>query len=199
NSEVGHMNLGAGRIVYQDLVKINLAVKNNTLIQEPALIAAFNHAKTNKKPIHFLGLVSDGGVHSHINHLKGLITAAETSGVTESYIHAFTDGRDVDPKSGYGFITHLEEFIQNSATKLATISDRYYAMDRDKRWERGKLADNALVKGTREFAKSAINSSEKSYDNDITDDFINPTIMVDENIQPMAIVKNGDGVRFFNS
>ncbi|WP_417873200.1 2,3-bisphosphoglycerate-independent phosphoglycerate mutase [Xanthomarina gelatinilytica] len=198
NSEVGHMNLGAGRIVYQDLVKINLAVKNNTLAQEPALIAAFNHAKTHNKPIHFLGLVSDGGVHSHINHLKGLVTAAETSGVKESYIHAFTDGRDVDPKSGYGFITELEEFIVNKPTKIATISGRYYAMDRDKRWDRVKLAYDALVKGIGEASKNALKSIQRSYDNNVTDEFIKPIVMVDKNNQPLAKISEGDVVIFFN-
>ncbi|WP_370099850.1 2,3-bisphosphoglycerate-independent phosphoglycerate mutase [Xanthomarina gelatinilytica] len=198
NSEVGHMNLGAGRIVYQDLVKINLAVKNNTLAQEPALIAAFNHAKTHNKPIHFLGLVSDGGVHSHINHLKGLITAAETSGVKESYIHAFTDGRDVDPKSGYGFITELEEFIVNKPTKIATITGRYYAMDRDKRWDRVKLAYDALVKGIGEASKNAVKSIQRSYDNNVTDEFIKPIVMVDKSNQPLAKISEGDVVIFFN-
>lgn len=198
NSEVGHMNLGAGRIVYQDLVKINLAVKNNTLAQEPALIAAFNHAKTHNKPIHFLGLVSDGGVHSHINHLKGLITAAETSGVKESYIHAFTDGRDVDPKSGYGFITELEEFIVNKPTKIATITGRYYAMDRDKRWDRVKLAYDALVKGIGEASKNALKSIQRSYDNNVTDEFIKPIVLVDKNNQPLAKISEGDVVIFFN-
>lgn len=198
NSEVGHMNLGAGRIVYQDLVKINLAVKNNTLAQEPALIAAFNHAKTHNKPIHFLGLVSDGGVHSHINHLKGLVTAVETSGVKESYIHAFTDGRDVDPKSGYGFITELEEFIVNKPTKIATITGRYYAMDRDKRWDRVKLAYDALVKGIGEASKNALKSIQRSYDNNVTDEFIKPIVMVDKNNQPLAKISEGDVVIFFN-
>ena len=198
NSEVGHMNLGAGRIVYQDLVKINLAVKNNTLAQEPVLIAAFDYAKTNKKPIHFLGLVSDGGVHSHINHLKGLISAAEASGVEESYIHAFTDGRDVDPKSGYGFITELEDFISNKPAKLATVTGRYYAMDRDKRWERIKLAYNGLVNGIGETSKNALKSIHKSYNNHITDEFIKPIVMVDENNQPLAKIMEDDVVIFFN-
>lgn len=198
NSEVGHMNLGAGRIVYQDLVKINLAVKNKTLAQEPALIAAFNHAKTLNKPIHFLGLVSDGGVHSHINHLKGLIAAAETSGVKESYIHAFTDGRDVDPKSGFGFLTELEEFIVNKPTKIATITGRYYAMDRDKRWDRVKLAYDALVNGIGETSKNALKSIQRSYDNNVTDEFIKPIVMVDKNNQPLAKISDGDVVIFFN-
>ena len=198
NSEVGHMNLGAGRIVYQDLVKINLAVKNNTLADEPVLQNAFEYAKTNNKDVHFLGLVSDGGVHSHINHLKGLLDAANNSGVKYSYVHAFTDGRDVDPKSGFGFITDLEEHLEKINGKLATVIGRYYAMDRDKRWERVKLAYDAMVKGIGEKSTNATASMKKSYDNNITDEFIKPIIMVDENNQPVATIKEDDVVIFFN-
>ncbi|MDG5492834.1 2,3-bisphosphoglycerate-independent phosphoglycerate mutase [Psychroserpens sp. SPM9] len=198
NSEVGHMNLGAGRIVYQDLVKINLAVKHNTLKDEPVLIDAFNYAKTHNKPVHFLGLVSDGGVHSHINHLFGLIDFANDFGVQNSFVHAFTDGRDVDPKSGFGFITSLETHIKNTATKLATITGRYYAMDRDKRWERIKLAYDAMVNGMGEQSQSATESIENNYHNSITDEFIKPIIMVDKNEQPVAKIKDGDVVVFFN-
>ena len=172
NSEVGHMNLGAGRIVYQDLVKVNLAVKDNTLINEPVLQNAFEYAKTNNKDVHFLGLVSDGGVHSHINHLKGLLDAANDSGVKNSYVHAFTDGRDVDPKSGYGFITDLEQHLEKTNGKLATVTGRYYAMDRDKRWERVKLAYDAMVNGVGEKSTNATATIQKSYDDDITDEFI---------------------------
>ncbi|WP_040247799.1 2,3-bisphosphoglycerate-independent phosphoglycerate mutase [Psychroserpens mesophilus] len=198
NSEVGHMNLGAGRIVYQDLVKINLAVKNNTLKDEKVLIEAFNYAKTNKKPVHFLGLVSDGGVHSHINHLFGLVDAAHNSGVEQSYIHAFTDGRDVDPKSGFGFITSLENHIKTTNTKLASITGRYYAMDRDKRWERIKLAYDAIVHGIGEHSNNATDSIQNSYDDNITDEFIKPIIMVDENNNPVGKIQSGDVVIFFN-
>ncbi|TVZ57743.1 phosphoglycerate mutase [Flavobacteriaceae bacterium MAR_2010_105] len=198
NSEVGHMNLGAGRIVYQDLVKINLAVKNNTLAKESVLIEAFNYAKTNNKPIHFLGLVSDGGVHSHIDHLFGLVDAAKASGVKESFIHAFTDGRDVDPKSGFGFITSLETHIKDTNTKLASITGRYYAMDRDKRWERVKLAYDALVNGLGNPSKNATESIQNSYNQIITDEFIEPIVMVDDNKNPIATIKDGDVVVFFN-
>ena len=198
NSEVGHMNLGAGRIVYQDLVKINLAVKNNTLKDEKVLINAFEYAKTNNKAVHFLGLVSDGGVHSHINHLFGLIDAANNSGVQHSYVHAFTDGRDVDPKSGFGFITSLETHIKNTNTKLASVTGRYYAMDRDKRWERIKLAYDALVNGVGEFAHSATDAIEHSYNQNITDEFIKPIVMVDKDNLPIAQIKDGDVVVFFN-
>ncbi|GAA3772938.1 2,3-bisphosphoglycerate-independent phosphoglycerate mutase [Corallibacter vietnamensis] len=198
NSEVGHMNLGAGRIVYQDLVKINLAVKNNTLKDEPTLVNAFEYAKTNNKPIHFLGLLSDGGVHSHINHLLGLVKAANSFGVENSYIHAFTDGRDVDPKSGFGFVTELQQHIENTNTQLATITGRYYAMDRDKRWERVKLAYDALVHGMGEQSQDALKSISANYDNDITDEFIKPIVMVDDAKQPIAKIKDGDVVVFFN-
>ena len=198
NSEVGHMNLGAGRIVYQDLVKINLAVKNKTLPEEQVLVDAFNYAKANNKNVHFLGLVSDGGVHSHISHLFGLLDAAEDFGLKHTFIHAFTDGRDVDPKSGYGFITELEHHIENTHTKLATITGRYYAMDRDKRWERIKLAYDALVNGIGKHSKNALKSIQESYENDITDEFIKPIIMVDNHNKPITTIKEGDVVIFFN-
>lgn len=138
NSEVGHMNLGAGRIVYQDLAKINLAVQENKLKGEKVLKQAFEYAKKNNKDVHFLGLVSNGGVHSHTSHLKGLINAGKDFGLTNMYIHAFTDGRDVDPKSGKGFLEDLTQFCSDKDAKLATVVGRYYAMDRDKRWERVK-------------------------------------------------------------
>ncbi|MFK5879230.1 MAG: 2,3-bisphosphoglycerate-independent phosphoglycerate mutase [Flavobacteriaceae bacterium] len=198
NSEVGHMNLGAGRIVYQDLAKINMAVKENTLSKEQVLIDAFNYAKNNNKPIHFLGLVSNGGVHSHINHIKGLANAANDYGVQNSYIHAFTDGRDVDPKSGKGFITDLKNHIVNTNTKIASITGRYYAMDRDNRWERVKLAYDALVNGTGTKATNAIAAIQQSYDAGITDEFIKPIIVTDDNNQPLATIKDDDVVIFFN-
>lgn len=198
NSEVGHMNLGAGRIVYQDLVKVNLAVKNKTLNTERVLTDAFKYAKNNNKDVHFLGLLSDGGVHSHINHLFGLIDAANEYGVENSFVHAFTDGRDVDPKSGYGFITELEDHIENTNTKLATITGRYYAMDRDKRWERVKLAYDALVNNIGEKSAKATDSLQKSYDNDITDEFIKPIVMTDREGNPVTNIKDDDVVIFFN-
>ncbi|MGR7813314.1 2,3-bisphosphoglycerate-independent phosphoglycerate mutase [Lacinutrix undariae] len=198
NSEVGHMNLGAGRIVYQDLVKINLAIENKTIGQEKTLVNAFNYAKTNNKPIHFLGLVSDGGVHSHINHLLGLIDAAEDYGVQNSFVHAFTDGRDVDPKSGFGFITELQEYIENKNTKLATITGRYYAMDRDKRWERVKIAYDGMVHNIGEHTQTPLKALNSSYENNVTDEFIKPIIAVDENNQPVAKIQDGDVVVFFN-
>ena len=148
NSEVGHMNLGAGRIVYQDLAKINLAVANNTLAKEQVLIDAFTYAKEHNKKVHLLGLVSDGGVHSHTSHLRGLIDASQEYGLEKVYIHAFTDGRDVDPKSGKKYIQDLENYISKTPVKIASIIGRYYAMDRDKRWERVKLAYDLLVHAT---------------------------------------------------
>ncbi|TXD84607.1 2,3-bisphosphoglycerate-independent phosphoglycerate mutase [Subsaximicrobium wynnwilliamsii] len=198
NSEVGHMNLGAGRIVYQDLVKINLAVKNNTLKDEQILVDAFTYAKNNSKDVHFLGLLSDGGVHSHIEHLFGLIDAANDFGIDHSYVHAFTDGRDVDPKSGFGFVTSLQEHIKNTNTQLATVTGRYYAMDRDNRWERIKVAYDALVNGVGKHSGNATQSLENSYDHDITDEFIEPIIMTNADDDPVTSIKNGDVVIFFN-
>ena len=198
NSEVGHMNLGAGRIVYQDLVKINLAVKNNTLREEPVLKSAFEYAKTNNKNVHLLGLVSDGGVHSHINHLFGLLDATNDYGLENVFVHAFTDGRDVDPKSGYGFISDLEDHLNKTSGKLATVTGRYYAMDRDKRWERVKLAYDALVKGEGEKSQNVLKSIKKNYENDTTDEFIKPIIAVDSENNPVATIKDDDVVIFFN-
>ena len=198
NSEVGHMNLGAGRIVYQDLVKVNLAVKNGTLEKEEALVDAFKYAKENNKDVHFLGLLSNGGVHSHINHLFGLIDAANNFGLENTFVHAFTDGRDVGPKSGSGFVGQLEDHLKNGNTKLASVTGRYYAMDRDKRWERVKLAYDAVVNGAGEKSNNAIASIEDNYKNDVTDEFIKPIIKVDENNEPVAKVKDGDVIVFFN-
>ncbi len=198
NSEVGHMNLGAGRIVYQDLAKINLAVANNTLSKEPVLIDAFTFAKKNNKKIHFLGLVSDGGVHSHTSHLRGLVDATQEYKLQNVFIHAFTDGRDVDPKSGKKYIEDLENYIANTSVKLASIIGRYYAMDRDKRWERVKLAYDLLVNGAGTHSKNAAETIEENYNNQITDEFIPPVVMLDENDKPRATIEEGDVVVFFN-
>ncbi|MFT6370992.1 MAG: 2,3-bisphosphoglycerate-independent phosphoglycerate mutase [Maribacter sp.] len=193
NSEVGHMNLGAGRIVYQELTRINLAVKNNTLKDEKVLVDAFEYAKKNKKKVHFLGLLSDGGVHSHITHLKGLLTAANDNGLEDVYVHAFTDGRDVDPKSGIGYVQALQEHMSKTVGKIATVTGRYYAMDRDNRWERVKLAYDVIVNGVGEPTENITESLKTNYDNDVTDEFI----------KPMVAVKNGtvdanDVIIFFN-
>ena len=198
NSEVGHMNLGAGRIVYQDLAKINLAVQHNTMANEQSLKEAFEYAKINHKPIHFLGLVSDGGVHSHTSHLRGLIDAATNSGVTNMFVHAFTDGRDVDPKSGKKYIEDLEAYLTTKPVKLASVIGRYYAMDRDKRWERVKLAYDLLVHATGEKSTNIAESIQKSYDENTTDEFIKPIVKVNTANQPIATIKEGDVVLFFN-
>ena len=198
NSEVGHMNLGAGRIIYQDLAKINIAVEHKTLNQEKVLVDAFQYAKDNNKDVHFLGLVSNGGVHSHIEHLKGLIDATQDFGLEKVFVHAFTDGRDVDPKSGILFISDLENHIKNTTAKLASVIGRYYAMDRDRRWERVKLAYDLIVNGTGKHSQNVIDSIQDDYKNDITDEFIQPIVMVDDNDQPVAKIKEGDVVIFFN-
>ncbi|MCM2302510.1 MAG: 2,3-bisphosphoglycerate-independent phosphoglycerate mutase [Flavobacteriaceae bacterium] len=198
NSEVGHMNLGAGRIVYQDFVKINWAVENKTLQQEKVLIDALNYAKTNHKKVHLLGLLSDGGVHSHMNHLKGLINTCHDFGLSDVFVHAFTDGRDVDPKSGIGFIQEIETHLKKTTGKLASIIGRYYAMDRDKRWERVKIAYDLLVNGIGELSSNATESLQKSYENGITDEFIKPIIMVNEKHDPIATIKNDDVIIFYN-
>ncbi len=198
NSEVGHMNLGAGRIVYQDLAKINKAVKEDTLKNEKVLQDAFEYAKANNKPVHFLGLVSDGGVHSHIDHLKALIKSADESGVQDSFVHAFTDGRDVDPKSGKGFLVDLNNYCSDKKTKLATVIGRYYAMDRDKRWERVKMAYDVLVNAKGEKTQDIGEAMQKSYDDGVTDEFIKPLVLTDANNEPMAKIQDGDVIVFFN-
>ncbi|WP_289041725.1 2,3-bisphosphoglycerate-independent phosphoglycerate mutase [uncultured Zobellia sp.] len=198
NSEVGHMNLGAGRIVYQDLAKINLAVKENTLKDEKVLKDAFTYAKEKNKPVHFLGLVSDGGVHSHINHIKGLIEAGNESGVKNMYVHAFTDGRDVDPKSGKKFLTELSAFGADKNAQLASVVGRYFAMDRDKRWERVKKAYDVMVNAEGEKTTDIAAKMQENYDNDITDEFIEPIVMTDSNGNPIAKITEDDVVIFFN-
>lgn len=198
NSEVGHMNLGAGRIVYQDLAKINLAVANKTLAKEQVLIDAFNYAKANDKKVHFLGLVSDGGVHSHTSHLRGLIDASQEYGLDKVFIHAFTDGRDVDPKSGQNYLQDLHDYIAPTPVKIASVIGRYYAMDRDKRWERVKLAYDLVVHGTGTATTDIFASIATSYANDITDEFIQPLVVVDANGEPLAVIEEDDVVIFFN-
>lgn len=198
NSEVGHMNLGAGRIVYQDLAKINLAVAHKTMSQEQPLIDAFQYAKDNNKAVHFLGLVSDGGVHSHTSHLRSLIDVSQDFGLEKIYVHAFTDGRDVDPKSGKKYIEDLENYIKNSTVKIASVIGRYYAMDRDKRWERVKLAYDLIVNGIGKHTVNLAESIAESYDNNVTDEFIKPLTAVDANDTPIATIQNDDVVIFFN-
>lgn len=198
NSEVGHMNLGAGRIVYQDLAKINMAVEKGKLIEEPELQKAFEYAKANHKKVHFIGLVSNGGVHSHIDHLKGLLSAAGEEKVQDVYVHAFTDGRDVDPHSGKGFIEQLQHHLSATGGKLASIIGRYYAMDRDKRWERVKKTYDLLLNGKGKPSQNAIQSIEESYAAGITDEFIEPVVMTDSQNKPIGLIEKDDVVIFFN-
>lgn len=198
NSEVGHLNIGAGRVVYQDFAKINKAVKENTIAKNEVLIAAFNHAKANNVNVHFLGLVSDGGIHSHQNHLYKLCELANEYQVKNAFIHAFTDGRDCDPKSGLGFIETLEDNIKNTNCQLVSVIGRYYAMDRDKRWERVKMAYDLMVHGTGEQSTNLIESIKTSYKNDVTDEFIKPLIKVDSANQPVGIIQPNDVVICFN-
>ena len=197
NSEVGHLNLGAGRIVYQELQRINVAIKEGELANNTTLLASIDYAKQNNKPLHLLGLVSDGGVHSHTTHLKAICDICKEKGLTKVFIHAFTDGRDTDPKSGLGFIENVETHLKHAVGKIASVSGRYYAMDRDKRWERVKFAYDALVKGIGPTATSAIAAITENYNNNITDEFIKPTILL-ENGSPIATIQEGDAVLCFN-
>ena len=198
NSEVGHMNLGAGRIVYQDLAKINLAVQNNTLKDEKVLKDAFQYAQEKNEAVHFLGLVSDGGVHSHTSHLRGLIDVSQQYNLEKVFIHAFTDGRDVDPKSGKKYISDLQDYIATTTVKLATIIGRYYAMDRDKRWERVKKAYGLLVKNVGTKTQNATENITKSYENNITDEFLEPLVITDNQDIAIAKIQENDVVIFFN-
>jgi 2,3-bisphosphoglycerate-independent phosphoglycerate mutase len=198
NSEVGHMNLGAGRVVNQMFVKINKAIANKTLDKNPTLLEAFKYAKSTQKAVHLIGLVSDGGVHSHINHLKALCDIAKNEGLTNVFIHAFTDGRDTDPQSGLGFIEELENHLATSVGKIASVTGRYYAMDRDKRWERVKLAYNAMVNGEGTYFASAQEGIKASYVAEVTDEFIKPIICTNSQNQPIAKMEEGDIVLCFN-
>ena len=198
NSEVGHLNLGAGRIVYQELQRINVAIRDGSFQQNQYLLQSIQYAKKNNKKLHLIGLVSDGGVHSHIKHIEAITDLCKTNGLTEVYIHAFTDGRDTDPKSGLGFITELEDHLKASSGKIASITGRYYAMDRDKRWERVKLAYDALVHGKGDYASDAVKAIKESYSNNITDEFIKPIIITDEHQKPLAKIEEGDAVICFN-
>src|SRR5580698_2753917 len=177
NSEVGHLNLGAGRIVYQELQRINVAVRDGSFAKNEVLLEAIRFAKTNNKPLHLLGLVSNGGVHSHINHLKAIADVCKNEGLDNVFIHAFTDGRDTDPKSGLDYVRELQQHLDASTGRIATVSGRYYAMDRDKRWERVKLAYDALVAGTGPTSTDALAAIEQSYHAGVTDEFIKPTVI----------------------
>ncbi len=198
NSEVGHMNIGAGRVVYQDLVKINLAVQEGTLAQEAVLKDAFNYAKSNHKKVHFIGLVSDGGVHSHTEHLKGLCTIAHQYGLKDVFVHAFTDGRDTDPKGGFDYLKDLSAHLQKTTGKIASVIGRYYAMDRDNRWERVKLAYDVMVKAVGEKTNDVLSSIKASYEAGVTDEFIKPLVAVDAQGNALTKIESGDVVLCFN-
>lgn len=194
NSEVGHLNIGAGRIVYQDLVKINKACADNSILQNKEIVSAFSYARDNGKNIHFMGLTSNGGVHSSLDHLFKLCDIAKEYGLENTFIHCFMDGRDTDPRSGKGFIEELEAHCAKSAGKIASIIGRYYAMDRDKRWERVKEAYDLLVNGIGRKSDNMVQAMQESYDADVTDEFIKPIV----NTTCDGRIKEGDVVIFFN-
>ena len=198
NSEVGHLNLGAGRIVYQELQRINVAIRDGEFQKNEHFLSAIKYARDNKKALHLIGLVSDGGVHSHTSHLKAITTVCAAQSLQEVYVHAFTDGRDTDPHSGLNFIKNLQQHLDETVGKIASISGRYYAMDRDRRWERVKLAYDAMVNGEGNKSTNAINAVEQSYAENITDEFIKPTVIINEAQQPIASIKDGDAVICFN-
>lgn len=198
NSEVGHLNLGAGRIVYQELQRINVAVADRSLFSNPVLVSTIDHALQHNKALHLMGLVSNGGVHSHIDHLKALVACCAQKGLKKVFVHAFTDGRDCDPKSGLGFIHELQQYLNTQVGTIATVSGRYFAMDRDKRWERIKLAYDALVLGKGAYADDAEKAVTHAYANNITDEFITPTVIVDSLQRPIATLQEDDAVICFN-
>ena len=198
NSEVGHLNIGAGRVVYQDLVKINRACRDNSILENPEVKAAFEHAKKNGVNMHFMGLVSDGGVHSSLEHLFKLCDISAAYGLENTFVHCFMDGRDTDPHSGKGFVADLEKHLAATTGKIATVIGRYYAMDRDKRWERVKVAYDALVSGIGERSSDMVEAVQKSYDEGVTDEFIKPFVRIDENGQPVGMIRPNDVVVFFN-
>jgi 2,3-bisphosphoglycerate-independent phosphoglycerate mutase len=198
NSEVGHLNIGAGRIVYQDLVKINLAIRDHSFHTNPAIMETIEYVNRNGKKLHLIGLVSDGGVHSHINHLKALCDVAHEHSCKDVFIHAFTDGRDTDPKSGTGFLKDLQSHLKTSSGKIASVIGRYYAMDRDRRWERIRQAYDLLVHGTGTKTQDVIEAIQKSYNEKVTDEFIRPIVAVNEKNEPLAKIENGDAIICFN-
>jgi 2,3-bisphosphoglycerate-independent phosphoglycerate mutase len=198
NSEVGHLNLGAGRIVNQELQRINVAVRDGSFAHNPALLAAISGARTAGRPLHLLGLVSDGGVHSHTRHLKAIVDCCEREGLKEVFVHAFTDGRDTDPKSGLGFVRDLQSHLERTTGKIATVSGRYFAMDRDKRWERVRLAYDAMVSGKGQESTDALTAIQQSYLTGTTDEFIKPTVILGQDGRPLATIRDGDYVLCFN-
>jgi len=198
NSEVGHLNMGAGRVVYQDFVKVNKAVKDNSIAENTTLIEAFSFAKQYNKKVHFIGLVSEGGVHSSTKHLMKLCDIAGSFGLNKVFIHALTDGRDTDPRSGLGFVTDLQNHITHSTGQIASVCGRYYTMDRDKRWERVKVGYDLMVKGIGEQFQCPLEAIKNAYDNGITDEFIKPVVITDTENKPLALIEKGDVVICFN-
>ena len=198
NSEVGHLNIGAGRVVYQDLVKINRACADNSIFQNEEIVKAFEYAKANGVNVHFMGLTSDGGVHSSIEHLYKLAEISKHYGIENTFVHCFMDGRDTDPKSGKGFIADVEANLAKSTGKIASIIGRYYAMDRDKRWERVKVAYDLLVNGVGEAATDMVEAMQRSYDEGVTDEFVKPIVRIDENGEVIGRIKPNDLVIFYN-
>jgi len=199
NSEVGHLNIGAGRVVYQDLTRIDLAIKTGEFYKNPVLLECMQRARGSSGRLHLMGLLSDGGVHSHINHLYALLDMASKEGVREVYIHAFLDGRDTPPQSGIGYLRSLEDYLKGKGIgKIATISGRYYAMDRDNRWDRVEKAYNAIVSGEGIKAYDPVAALEVSYEKGITDEFVIPTVLCDRAGRPIGTIRDGDMVFFFN-
>jgi 2,3-bisphosphoglycerate-independent phosphoglycerate mutase len=197
NSEVGHLNIGAGRVVYQDLVKINRAARDGSIFENPGVRKAWSYARENNKQIHLMGLVSDGGVHSSLEHLFKLTEISRQYGVDRTFVHCFLDGRDTDPKSGAGFLRELEGHLQRTTGRIASVVGRYYAMDRDRRWERIRIAYDLLVKGVGRPAECASEAVEESYRQGVTDEFVKPIVCVQAG-RPVAVVEEGDVVVFFN-
>lgn len=198
NSEVGHMNLGAGRVVYQELGRIHKAVKDGEFVTNDVLKSAFTYAKEKNKSVHFIGLVSDGGVHAHTLHLKGLCDAAKSFNLEKVYIHAFMDGRDTDPNSGVGYLKNMNQYLENSTGEIVSAIGRYYAMDRDNRWERVKLAYDLMVKGEGKKVNDLVEGVEASYHDGVTDEFVKPLVKTDANGKPIATVQEDDVVICFN-
>lgn len=198
NSEVGHTNLGAGRVVYQDLVKISLAAQDGSLAENPGWLRTVDYCKSKNKPLHLMGLVSDGGVHSHAEHLHALLRLAHDAGINRVFVHAFTDGRDTDPKSGYGFLKDLLEVCSETGAQLATATGRYFAMDRDNRWERVSKAYSALVNGTGTPCTDVLQALNDSYAAGVTDEFLEPLVCVDDAGKPIGLLQEDDAVLVFN-
>jgi 2,3-bisphosphoglycerate-independent phosphoglycerate mutase len=198
NSEVGHLNIGAGRVIYQDLVRINRACDDNSITSNPELVKAFTYARENNRSVHFIGLIGHGGVHSLSKHLYKLCDITRDYGLKNVFIHALTDGRDTDPRSGLGFVSELQQHLKHSNGVIASLTGRYYTMDRDKRWERIKQGYDLMVHGTGKKAGDILQAVKKSYKDGITDEFIKPVVIVDENNKPLGTISAGDVVVCFN-